>query len=113
MAYFCSFASFLYCRSSIPEWRQNTMASRRSASLSHRVDAMMKVTGWRQHSVRGFLAGVVKRRLKLKLGSAKVDGVRVYRVALPVIHRKRSGCGGAGKYTTTSPGSTSLNFTMV
>ena len=52
---------------------------RNSANIT--VDAMMKVTGWQQHSVRGFLAGVVKKRLKLKLGSAKVDGVRVYRVA--------------------------------
>ena len=34
-AYFCSFASFLSCRSSIPEWRRNTMASQISASLSH------------------------------------------------------------------------------
>jgi hypothetical protein len=34
-----------------------------------------------QHSVRGFLAGVVRKRLKLKLGSNKVDGTRVYRVA--------------------------------
>ena len=42
---------------------------------------MMKATGWQQHSVRGFLAGVVKKRLKLKLGSAKVDGGRVYRIA--------------------------------
>jgi hypothetical protein len=45
------------------------------------IDAMMKATGWQQHSVRGFLVGVVKKRLKLKLGSAKVDGVRVYRIA--------------------------------
>jgi Protein of unknown function (DUF3489) len=45
------------------------------------IDAMMKATGWQQHSVRGFLTGVVKKRLKLKLGSAKVNGVRVYRVA--------------------------------
>ena len=37
-------------------------------------------TGWQQHSVRGFLAGVVRKRLKLKLGSTKVDGNRVYRV---------------------------------
>ena len=39
---------------------------------------MMKATGWQQHSVRGFLAGVVRKRLKLKLGSKKVDGNRVY-----------------------------------
>jgi len=41
----------------------------------------MKVTGWQQHSVRGFLAGVVRKRLKLKLGSKKVDGNRVYQIA--------------------------------
>ncbi len=42
---------------------------------------MMKATGWQQHSVRGFLAGVVRKRLKLKLSSKKVDGNRVYRIA--------------------------------
>jgi hypothetical protein len=31
--------------------------------------------------VRGFLAGVVRKRLKLKLSSKKVDGNRVYRIA--------------------------------
>jgi hypothetical protein len=41
----------------------------------------MKTTGWQQHSVRGFLAGVVRKRLKLKLSSKKVDGNRVYRIA--------------------------------
>jgi hypothetical protein len=45
------------------------------------IAAMMKATGWQQHSVRGFLAGVVRKRLKLKLGSKKVDGVRVYQIA--------------------------------
>ena len=44
------------------------------------IAAMMKATGWQQHSVRGFLAGVVRKRLKLKLGSSKVDGTRVYRI---------------------------------
>jgi hypothetical protein len=44
------------------------------------IAAMMKATGWQQHSVRGFLAGVVRKRLKLKLGSKKVDGARVYRI---------------------------------
>ena len=45
------------------------------------IAAMMKTTGWQQHSVRGFLAGVVRKRLKLKLGSKKVDGTRIYRIA--------------------------------
>jgi hypothetical protein len=44
------------------------------------IAAMMQQTGWQQHSVRGFLAGVVRRRLKLKLNSMKVDGDRVYRI---------------------------------
>jgi hypothetical protein len=45
------------------------------------ITAMMKATGWQQHSVRGFLAGVVRKRLKLKLDSKIVDDRRVYRVA--------------------------------
>ena len=44
------------------------------------IAAMMKATGWQQHSVRGFLAGVVRKRLKLKLDSKRVDGERIYRV---------------------------------
>ena len=44
------------------------------------IATMMKATGWQQHSVRGFLAGVVRKRLKLKLGSTKVDGNRVYQI---------------------------------
>src|ERR1700752_2762389 len=45
------------------------------------IEAMMKATGWQPHSVRGFLAGVVRKRLKLKRGWKKVDGNRVYRIA--------------------------------
>jgi Protein of unknown function (DUF3489) len=45
------------------------------------IAAMMKATGWQQHSVRGFLAGVVRKRLKLTLDSKRVDGERIYRVA--------------------------------
>jgi choline dehydrogenase-like flavoprotein len=37
-------------------------------------------TGWQPHSMRGFLAGVVRKRLKLQLASTKVDGTRVYRI---------------------------------
>lgn len=45
------------------------------------IEAMKKATGWQQHSVRGFLAGVVRKRLKLKLSSQIVGDHRVYRVS--------------------------------
>ena len=44
------------------------------------IATIMKATGWQQHSVRGFLAGVVHKRLRLKLASEKMDGNRVYRI---------------------------------
>jgi hypothetical protein len=44
------------------------------------LDTLAKATGWQQHSVRGFLAGVVRKRLKLDLESVVIDGVRTYRI---------------------------------
>ena len=46
------------------------------------IAAIAKLTGWQQHSVRGFLAGVVRKRLKLKLTSKKMNGNRIYQIAI-------------------------------
>ena len=45
------------------------------------IAAIVKATGWQQHSVRGFLAGVVRKRLKLELVSKKMNGNRIYQIA--------------------------------
>ena len=45
------------------------------------IEDMMQATKWQQHSVRGFLAGTVKKKLGFSLTSSKLSGdVRRYRI---------------------------------
>jgi hypothetical protein len=50
------------------------LARRDGASIAE----LMSATGWQSHSVRGALAGALKRR-GLVITSEKIDGVRRYR----------------------------------
>lgn len=56
-----------------------SLLSRRDGAT---IPEMMEATDWQQHSVRGFLAGTVKKKLGLSLTSSKAEGeLRRYRIA--------------------------------
>jgi len=44
------------------------------------IATVMRSTGWQPHTVRGFFAAVVRKKLGLTLESEKTDGERVYRI---------------------------------
>jgi len=63
-----------------PTSKQARVLAMLQAPAGATIATLTKATGWQQHSIREFLAGVVRKKLRLKLRSEKVDGNRVYRI---------------------------------
>src|SRR6266436_4503137 len=70
--------------SSKPAARVSTKQARIIAMLrtpaGATIASLATATEWQQHSVRGFLAGVVRKKLGLNLVSEQTDKARVYRI---------------------------------
>jgi hypothetical protein len=49
------------------------------------IDEMAKTTGWQQHSIRGMMSGVLKKRIGLSIASEKEERGRIYRIAARTI----------------------------
>lgn len=61
--------------------KQNRVVSMLRRTEGVTIAAVMKATGWQKHSVHGFFAGVIRKKLGLNLVSAVTDGKRTYRIA--------------------------------
>jgi hypothetical protein len=44
------------------------------------IDDIMTATDWQQHSVRGFFAGIIRKKLKLTLTSEAAEAGRIYKI---------------------------------
>ncbi len=69
---------------SVPGQRDGTKAAQVIALMRQpsgaTLQAIMKLTGWQAHSVRGFISGHLVKKLGLRVRSFKRDGERVYKL---------------------------------
>jgi hypothetical protein len=63
-----------------PDTKRARIIAMLRSSAGATIPAIMTATEWQQHSVRGFLAGVVRKKLGLNLISELTDKGRVYRI---------------------------------
>jgi hypothetical protein len=63
-----------------PDTKHSRIVAMLRAPAGATIAAIMAATDWQQHSVRGFLAGVVRKKLGLNLTSEQTDKGRVYRI---------------------------------
>jgi hypothetical protein len=63
-----------------PETKHARIIAMLRAPAGATIAAIMTATEWQPHSVRGFLAGVIRKKLGLNLVSEQTDKGRVYRI---------------------------------
>src|SRR5258708_1291991 len=63
-----------------PDTKRSRIVAMLRAPAGATIAAIMTATDWQQHSVRGFLAGVVRKKLGLNLISEQTEKGRVYRI---------------------------------
>jgi hypothetical protein len=75
-------ASPVLVRQRKPTSKQNAVLAKLKTPRGVTVSKLMEITGWRPHTVRGFLSATVRKKLGLPLISEiGKDGERRYRIA--------------------------------